>query len=186
MVRDARCCCIGRAVHPYWRRRQRAQISRQSARGPRRERVQLGPPYDKPKVLEQPFDLALEIPPQLDKQSAAAEKSPDGMAIEILDAYRAPASGRCIVRCIRCSLAAGCSHNAQFSKHPLVSARVLKLRHAAQSSRGRGQARAAVVDGISDFVHLAGFYILVSVWTQRELVALHLSLVPLRSELSHG
>jgi hypothetical protein len=54
--------------------------------GPYRERVQLGPPYDKPKVLEQPSDLVLEIPFQLDKQSAAARKSPDGMAIEILDA----------------------------------------------------------------------------------------------------
>src|SRR5262245_55704802 len=43
-------------------------------------------PMTSPKFLEQPSDLVLEIPLQLDEQGATAQKSPDGMAIEILDA----------------------------------------------------------------------------------------------------
>jgi hypothetical protein len=54
--------------------------------GPRRERVQLAPPNNKPEVLEQSSDLVLEIPFQLDEQGTAAEKGSDGMAIEIFDA----------------------------------------------------------------------------------------------------
>src|SRR4029079_18007271 len=54
--------------------------------GPRRERVQLAPPNNKPEVLEQSSDLVLEIPFQLDEQGTAAEKGSDGMAIKIFDA----------------------------------------------------------------------------------------------------
>jgi hypothetical protein len=43
---------------------------------------------DRDAGFAQPSDLVLEIPFQLDAQSTAAEKSPDGMTIEILDANR--------------------------------------------------------------------------------------------------
>jgi hypothetical protein len=48
--------------------------------------VQFAPTNDEPEVLEQSSDLVLEIPFQLDEQSAADKKSPDGMAIEMFDA----------------------------------------------------------------------------------------------------